>query len=91
MVSITGQVASEAVNFTQISGTGGQLDLVRAARNSKGGKSIIAFASTRELKSGERISAIALSLPPGTPMTTPRTDVEYLATQYGVVNLPVPC
>jgi len=87
MVSITGQVASEAVNFTQISGTGGQLDLVRAARNSKGGKSIIAFASTRELKSGERISAITLALPPGTPVTTPRTDVEYIATEYGVVNL----
>jgi acyl-CoA hydrolase len=87
MVSITGQVASEAVNFTQISGTGGQLDLVRAARNSKGGKSIIAFASTRELKSGERISAITLALPPGTPVTTPRTDVEYVATEYGVVNL----
>jgi 4-hydroxybutyrate CoA-transferase len=87
MVSITGQVASEAVNFTQISGTGGQLDLVRAARNSKGGKSIIALASTRELKSGKRISAICLSLPPGTPVTTPRTDVEYIATEYGVVNL----
>ena len=87
MVSITGQVASEAVNFTQISGTGGQLDLVRAARNSKGGRSIIAFASTRELKSGEKISAITLALPPGTPVTTPRTDVEYIATEYGVVNL----
>ena len=63
------------------------MDLVRAARNSKGGKSIIAFASTRELKSGERISAITLALPPGTPVTTPRTDVEYIATEYGVVNL----
>jgi 4-hydroxybutyrate CoA-transferase len=87
MVSIGGQVAAEAVNYAQISGTGGQLDLVRAARNSKGGKSIIAFASTRELKSGEKISSIMLSLPPGTPVTTPRTDVEYLATEYGVVNL----
>ena len=87
MVSITGQVAAEAVNFVQISGTGGQLDLVRAARNSSGGKSIIAFASTRELKSGEKISAITLALPPGTPVTTPRTDVEYIATEYGVVNL----
>jgi 4-hydroxybutyrate CoA-transferase len=87
MVSITGQVAAEGVNFTQISGTGGQLDLVRAARNSKGGKSVIALASTRELKSGKRISAICLSLPPGTPVTTPRTDVEYIATEYGVVNL----
>lgn len=87
MVSITGQVAAEAVNWTQISDTGGQLDLVRAARNSRNGKSIIALASTRTLKSGEKISAITLGLPPGTPVTTPRTDVEYVATEYGVVNL----
>jgi 4-hydroxybutyrate CoA-transferase len=87
MVSITGQIASEAVDFVQISGTGGQLDLVRAARNSKNGKSFIVLASTRTLKSGEIISTIALGLPPGTPVTTPRTDVEYIATEYGVVNL----
>ncbi len=87
VVSITGQVAAEAVNFTQISGTGGQLDLVRAARNSRGGKSFIALASTRTLKSGKTVSAISLGLPAGTPVTTPRTDVEYIATEYGVVNL----
>ena len=87
LVSITGQVAAEAAGWSQISGTGGQLDLVRAARNSKGGKSFIVLASTRTLKSGERISAISLGLPPGTPVTTPRTDVEYVATEYGVVNL----
>jgi len=87
MVTITGQVAAEAVNYVQISGTGGQLDLVRAARNSKGGMSVIALASTRTLKSGEVMSAITLALPPGTPVTTPRTDVEYIATEYGIVNL----
>jgi 4-hydroxybutyrate CoA-transferase len=87
LVSITGQVAAEAAGWSQISGTGGQLDLVRAARNSKGGKSFIVLASTRTLKSGERISAISLGLPAGTPVTTPRTDVEYVATEYGVVNL----
>ena len=87
MVSTTGQVAAEAIDFKQISGTGGQLDLVRAARNSKGGKSIIAVASTRTLKSGEKISAITVGLPAGTPVTTPRTDVEYIATEYGIVNL----
>ena len=87
MVTITGQVAAEAINYVQISGTGGQLDLVRAARNSKGGMSVIALASTRTLKSGEVISAITLALPPGTPVTTPRTDVEYIATEYGIVNL----
>lgn len=87
MVSTPGQVAAEAIDFKQISGTGGQLDLVRAARNSKGGKSIIAVASTRTLKSGEKISAITVGLPAGTPVTTPRTDVEYIATEYGIVNL----
>lgn len=87
MVSVTGQVAAEAVNWTQISGTGGQLDLVRAARNSKGGKSFFVMASTRRLKGGETISNIALGLAPGTPVTTPRTDIEYVATEYGCVNL----
>ena len=48
---------------------------------------MIVFPSTRTLKSGEVISTINLALPPGTPVTTPRTDVEYLATEYGVVNL----
>ena len=48
---------------------------------------MIVFPSTRTLKSGEVISAINLALPPGTPVTTPRTDVEYLATEYGLVNL----
>ena len=60
---------------------------MRAARNSKGGKSFIAVASTRTLKSGEKISAITIGLPAGTPVTTPRTDVEYVATEYGIVNL----
>ncbi len=87
MVSITGQVAAEGVDWGQISGTGGQLDLVRAARNSKGGKSFIVLESTRTLKSGQRISNITLGLPAGTPVTTPRTDVEYIATEYGVVKL----
>jgi acyl-CoA hydrolase len=87
MVSITGQVAAEAVNWVQISGTGGQLDLVRAARNSRNGKSFIVLESTRTLKSGKRISSIVLNFPPGTPVTTPRTDVEYIGTEYGVVKL----
>ncbi len=87
MVSVTGQVAAEAVNWTQISGTGGQLDLVRAARNSKDGKSFFVMASTRKLKDGKLISNITLGLPPGTPVTTPRTDVEYIATEFGCVNL----
>ena len=87
MVSITGQVAAEAVDWVQVSGTGGQLDLVRAARNSKGGLSFFVMPSTRTLKDGRRISNIALGLPPGTPVTTPRTDVQYIATEYGCVNL----
>ncbi|MCB0932380.1 MAG: hypothetical protein KDB71_10825 [Mycobacterium sp.] len=87
MVSLTGQVAAEAVNWIQISGTGGQLDLVRAARNSKGGRSFFVMPSTRRLKGGERISNIAVGLPAGTPVTTPRTDIQYVATEYGCVNL----
>jgi 4-hydroxybutyrate CoA-transferase len=43
--------------------------------------------SSRTLKSGEILSNITFGLPPGTTVTTPRTDVEYVATEYGVVNL----
>ncbi|ROS05813.1 acyl-CoA hydrolase [Sinobacterium caligoides] len=86
LVDLTGQVAAEGVGYQQISATGGQLDLVRAARLSKGGKSFIALASTRG-QGADAVSNICLGLPIGTPVTTPRSDVEYIATEYGVVRL----
>ena len=86
MVDLTGQVASESVGLTQISGTGGQLDLIRGARLSKGGRSFIALKAAREAKSG-LASNIRLTLPPGTAVTTPRADAQYIVTEYGVADM----
>jgi len=86
MVDLVGQVASEGVGFSQISGSGGQLDFVRGARMSKGGVSILALAATREGKQGLE-SNIRLALPIGTPITTPRNDVQVIATEYGSADL----
>jgi len=86
MVDLTGQVCSESIGFNQFSGTGGQLDFVRGAKYSKGGKSFIALNSTAETKNGT-ISKITCALPPGTAITTPRTDTQYIVTEYGIVNV----
>jgi len=86
MVDLTGQVASESVGLTQISGTGGQLDLIRGARLSKGGRAFVALTATRDAKDG-LVSNIRLTLPPGTAITTPRSDAQYIVTEYGVANM----
>lgn len=83
-VDLTGQVCSEAVGARQISGIGGQVDFVRGAKLSPGGKSIIACYSTA--KNGT-ISKIVPALNPGTPVTTSRTDVDYIVTEFGVAHL----
>ena len=86
MVDLTGQVASESVGLTQISGTGGQLDLIRGAKLSKGGRAFVALTATRDSKDG-LVSNIRLTLPPGTAVTTPRSDAQYIVTEYGVANM----
>ena len=83
-VDLTGQCNAESLDGSQFSGTGGQLDFVRGAYQSKGGKAILAFYSTA--KNGE-LSRIVPRLPEGATVTTPRMDTHYLATEYGVVNL----
>ena len=85
-VDLQGQVASESDGQRHISGTGGQLQFVRGAYASKGGKSFICLASTYE-KRGERKSRIVFSLTAGNIVTTPRSDVMYVVTEYGLVNL----
>lgn len=85
-VDLQGQVASESDGHRHISGTGGQLQFVRGAYASKGGKSFICLSSTYE-KRGERRSRIVFGLTPGNIVTTPRSDVMYLVTEYGIVNL----
>ncbi len=85
-MDLQGQAASESSGHRHISGTGGQLQFVRGAYASHGGKSFICLASTYE-KDGDRRSRIVSTLTPGNIVTTPRTDVMYVVTEYGMVNL----
>jgi 4-hydroxybutyrate CoA-transferase len=86
-VDLTGQVASETIGHTPYSATGGQLDFVRGAAASKGGKSFIALKATSTKKDGTLTSRIVLNLTPGTVVTTPRSDVMYIVTEFGVADL----
>ncbi len=86
-VDLRGQVSSESSGHRHISGTGGQLDFTRGAYLSPGGKAIICLPSTYEDKNGNITSRIVIDHPPGTIVTVPRTDVSYIATEFGVVNL----
>lgn len=86
-VDLQGQAASESAGHRHISGTGGQLQFVRGAYASKGGKSFICVPSTRTRRDGVVESRIVAELTPGSVVTTPRTDVMYVATEWGVVNL----
>ena len=85
-MDLQGQAASESDGFRHISGTGGQLQFVRGAYASKGGKSFTCLASTYD-KRGERRSRIVTALTRGNIVTTPRTDMMYVVTEYGIVNL----
>ncbi|MDO4870121.1 MAG: acetyl-CoA hydrolase/transferase C-terminal domain-containing protein [Bacillota bacterium] len=87
-VDLYGQVAADAIGYSQQSAVGGQLDFVKGAQWSEGGKSIIALSSSF-MKHGKRQSKISLQFAPGTPVTTPRSEVQYVATEYGCVNLKV--
>jgi itaconate CoA-transferase len=83
-VDLLGQCNAEFLGGSQFSGTGGQLDFVRGAFNSRGGKSFLTFYSTA--KDGT-ISRVVPRFQTGTVVTTPRMDTHYLVTEYGVVNL----
>ena len=86
-VDLTGQVCSETIGLSSFSGPGGQLDFVRGARWSKGGRSYIVINSVAEKKDGSKISKITLALPLGSAVTTPRADVDCIVTEYGVAEL----
>lgn len=84
---LTGQVGSETLGFKTISLTGGQLDFVRGSFYSEGGKSFLCMPSTATDAQGNMISRITAALPPGTVVTTPRADVQYIVTEYGIADL----
>ncbi|MGI6019856.1 MAG: acetyl-CoA hydrolase/transferase family protein [Lachnospiraceae bacterium] len=85
-VDLFGQVNADNKSGDQFSATGGQLDFVRGAQMSKNGKSFIAMTS-HYVHKGKVGSRIVAKLPEGTAVTTPRSDVQYLVTEYGCVNL----
>lgn len=82
-VDLMGQVCSEAIGSRQISGIGGQMDFIKGANRSKGGKAIIAISSTTP----KGISKIVPFLDHGAPVTSARTDVNYIVTEYGVAKM----
>lgn len=83
-VDLMGQVCSECVGPKQISGVGGQVDFIRGAAMSKGGKSILAFPSTAAKGT---VSKIVPYLDDGAAVTTSRNDVDYIVTEYGVARM----
>lgn len=91
-VDVTGQCCSESLGSVQFSGTGGQSDTAIGAQKSKGGRSFIALYSTAMVKNpqtGEReeVSKIVCQLKAGAAVSLSRNDLDYLVTEYGVVNL----
>lgn len=83
-VDITGQICSDSIGTFIYSGFGGQVDFIRGAAHSKGGKPIIALPST--VKGGE-LSRIVPCLKKGAGVVTTRADVKYVVTEYGVAYL----
>ena len=83
-VDLTGQVCADSIGTKFYSGIGGQVDFIRGASKSEGGKPIIALPSTTK---NETISRIAPTLKPGAGVVTSRGDVDYIVTEYGAVNL----
>ncbi len=83
-IDLTGQVCSDSIGYYFYSGFGGQVDFIRGAGRSKGGKPIIALQSTA--KKGT-ISRIVPHLDEGAGVTTSRGDVHWVVTEYGAVDL----
>lgn len=82
-IDLTGQVCADSIGMRIFSGTGGQLDFVRGAKMSKGGKAVIALAS----RTNKGMSKIVPVLKHGAGVVTPRPDVQWVVTEYGAVNL----
>mgnify|MGYP000182739312 FL=1 len=83
-VDLTGQVSADSMGTKIYSGFGGQIDFVRGASLSEGGRGVIALPSTA---AGGTISRIATTLSDGAGVVTTRAHVHYIATEYGIVSL----
>ena len=84
-VDLTGQVCSDSIGTYIYSGFGGQVDFIRAAARSKGGKPVIAVQATAQGRHACRASCPTLK--PGAGVVTSRADVHYVVTEYGVAHL----
>lgn len=82
-IDLTGQVCADSIGIKQFSGVGGQMDFIRGASLSEGGKPIIAMPSVT--KNGE--SKLVSLLKPGASVTTTRAHVHYVVTENGVAYL----
>ena len=82
-VDITGQISADSIGTLIFSGTGGQVEFVRGASMSEGGKSITAFAS----RTNKGKNKIVATLNPGAGVVTPRADAHWIVTEYGAVDL----
>ncbi|WP_283609617.1 acetyl-CoA hydrolase/transferase family protein [Faecalispora anaeroviscerum] len=83
-IDFLGQVVSESIGPTQISGVGGQIDFIRGASMSRGGRSILAMTSTA---AGGKVSKIVPFIDQWSAVTTSRNDVQYVVTEYGIAEL----
>jgi acyl-CoA hydrolase len=83
-IDITGQVVSDSVGSRLVSGFGGQVDFMRGAARSRGGKPVIAISSTAQ---GGQVSRIVPRIKSGAGVVTTRADVHYVVTEYGVAYL----
>ncbi|WP_306590823.1 acetyl-CoA hydrolase/transferase family protein [Geothrix sp. 21YS21S-4] len=83
-VDLMGQVGSESIGLKQFSGVGGQVDFVRGTAMAQGGRSIIAVPSTA---SGGKLSRIVPFLAQGAAVSTPRNDVDFVVTEFGIAHL----
>jgi acyl-CoA hydrolase len=82
-IDLTGQVCADSIGTYQYSGVGGQMDFIRGASLSEGGRPIIALPST----TGKGLSKIVPFLKEGAGVVTTRAHVHYIVTEYGVANL----
>jgi len=85
-VDLYGQISAESYGNRHISGTGGQLDFVTGAAESRGGKAFICLKSQHISRDGTRRSNIVPNFN-GDIITTPRSQVYFIATEYGLINL----
>lgn len=83
-VDLSGQVCADSIGHRIYSGIGGQMDFMRGAALSKGGKPILALPSTAK---GGKLSRIVAELLPGAGVVTTRGHVHWIVTEYGAVNL----